>query len=540
MTRTTAQRTCARLALMLMVFVAVTVVPEITVAERASSSAVADVQRAIDSLDLLRAEQLIAQLSDEPAMQPAALYYRGLLAFHHGDYASAERDIAAALTQTPASARPSSWEQMQKLAASTHALVDSMQVQTSSDGRYQVHANAEDRMLGSYALLVLESADRALTELLDVRVPGPLRLEIYPSAASLAQVSPLTEAQIETSGTIALCKWNRLMITTPRALVRGYPWADTIAHELTHLFVSFKTAERTPVWLQEGTAKLLERRWRSQPNGAFRFDAADAELRLEGASATLLFNAARDNKLLPFERLHPSIALLPSQDDAALAFAQVSTFMQRFVTAHGPAGLRGAFERVATGEDARAAIGHVAGKTFTDLEREWSAALRKQAKDQPKPNVRNLGLRFRRGSAAPDELSEVEQEAARRFLRLGDMLWSRGHNQAAATEYRKAHEVDRNDPIVASRYGRSALLAGDAQAARGAMQALLANHPEHEPALAVLASALVALGDHVGAQRAAIEAILINPFDPQPHCALAKTLTTAERDREQQLCNNLR
>lgn len=506
-------------------------------AERRMSGNVAEIQHAIDSLDLDRAEQLIAALDNSPAMEPVALYYRGLLAYHHGDYASATRDIDAALYKTPTAARPASWLQMQSLSAAAHKLVGAMQVHANPDGRYRVYASVDDLVLTQYALQVLESADRALTEMLGLRIPGPLRLEIYPSAASLAQVSPLTEAQIETSGTIALCKWNRLMITTPRALVRGYPWADTIAHELTHLFVSRKTAERTPVWLQEGTAKLLERSWRTQQSTMFRFEASDAEFRLDGGSETLLLKAAKEGNLLPFERLHPSIAMLPSQQDAALAFAQVSTFMQRFVAAHGASGMRDAFTRITTGEDARTALGHVAGATFATLERDWSLALRKR--DSGRPGVRALGLRFRKGQTATDELSEVEQEAARRFLRLGDMLWSRGRNQAAAVEYKKAHEVDPHDPIVASRYGRSALQAGDATAARDAMRTLLADHPEHEPALAVLASALVTLGDHAAATRAATEAILLNPFDPQPHCALARSITGPAHDREQRLCTTL-
>lgn len=508
------------------------------VAERSASTQLSEIQHAIDTLDLPQAERLIAAIADDPTTQPAVLYYRGLLAFHHGDYASAQGDIDAALTGAPSGLRPPSWIQMQGLVAAANRLVSGMVVQQSADGRYRVYSNAEDKLLGAYALRVLEAADRALTETLDIRVPGPLRLEIYPSAASLAEVSPLTQAQIETSGTIALCKWNRLMVTTPRALVRGYAWADTIAHELTHLFVSFKTREHAPVWLQEGTAKLLERAWRAHADAGFHFVPADAELRLDGSSETLLMNAAKTNKLLPFERLHPSIAMLPSQQDAALAFAQVSTFMQRFVATHGAVGLRNAFTRVAEGEDARTAIAAVAGQPFATMERQWSAELRSRS-DQ-KPQVRALGMRFRHGKQAADELSEVEQETARRFLRLGDMLWSRGRSQAAAIEYGKAHAVDPRDPIVASRYGRAALLAGDAAAARGAMDTLLASYPEHEPALAVLANALIALGDHNQAQRAAIEAILINPFDPDPHCALAKTLTGAEREREQLACSSLR
>lgn len=507
-------------------------------AERRAPNKVSEIQDAFDALDLARAEQLTASLDPSPAMQSIGLYYRGLLAYHHGDYVSASRDIAAAIELMPTEARPAVWVQMQSLSAAAQKLVATMQTHTSADGRYRVFAGADDAVLVPYALQVLESADRTLAELLDVRIPGPLRLEIYPSAASLAQVSPLTEEQIETSGTIALCKWNRLMITTPRALVRGYPWADTIAHELTHLYVSVKTAERTPVWLQEGTAKMWERTWRSQPNEMFRFETTDAQFRLDGAADALLLKAATDDKLLPFERLHPSIAMLPSQEDAALAFAQVSTFMQRFVTAHGTTGLRDAFARIATGEDARAALAAVASKDFGTLEREWSAAVRKRGSGRPK--LRALGLRFRRGQAAPDELNEVEQEAARRFLRLGDMLWSRGRNQAAAVEYKKAHEVDPHDPIVASRYGRSALQAGDATAARDAMRALLTDYPEHEPALSVLATALVTLGDHAGARRAATEAVLINPFDPQPHCALAQSLTGQARAREQTLCTTLR
>ena len=41
-------------------------------------------------------------------------------------------------------------------------------------------------------------------------------------------MSTLTEKEIETTGTIALCKYGKLMIVTPRATVFGYPWMDTL------------------------------------------------------------------------------------------------------------------------------------------------------------------------------------------------------------------------------------------------------------------------------------------------------------------------
>ena len=57
------------------------------------------------------------------------------------------------------------------------------------------------------------------------------------------------------------------MVTTPRALAYGYPWLDSINHELVHYAVSTLTGDRAPVWLQEGLAKFLERRWREPAGG---------------------------------------------------------------------------------------------------------------------------------------------------------------------------------------------------------------------------------------------------------------------------------
>jgi tetratricopeptide (TPR) repeat protein len=374
----------------------------------------------------------------------------------------------------------------------------------------------QDRVLLPYAFDVMSSMDRALSAVVGVPVPGPIRLEIYPSAAALAEVSTLTLEQIETSGTVALCKWNRLMITSPRALVRGYPWVDTIAHELTHLYLSYVTQERAPVWLQEGTAKLLERRWRD-PLAPFELDPT---------SRGLLLRATRDGKLLSFEQLHPSIALLPSQDDATLAFAQVSTFMNAFVESHGERSLREALQQIARGVDAREALARASGMRFSDLERSWRNGLPKAA---PTNTPRKLARRFRTNeSEAPDESQDVAVSEARRFLRLGDMLWSRRRARAAMFEYEKAHSADTDDPIVAARLARAALEAGDATRSLAALTPLLARYPEHAPTHAVRGAALLELGRPQEARAALLEAIRINPFDPDPHCRLRRVAEDPE------------
>ena len=81
-------------------------------------------------------------------------------------------------------------------------------------------------------------------------------------------MSPLTETDIETTGTIALSKYNKLMVVSPRATIFGYPWMDTLAHEYTHLVVSRISNDAVPVWLQEGIARYEQTRWRRPPTRA--------------------------------------------------------------------------------------------------------------------------------------------------------------------------------------------------------------------------------------------------------------------------------
>jgi hypothetical protein len=84
----------------------------------------------------------------------------------------------------------------------------------------------KDELLGPIALWALEKAWASLTQAFDYRPRHKIVVDVLHDARGLAQVSTLTVKEIETSGTIALCKFNRLMITSPKALARGYSWLD--------------------------------------------------------------------------------------------------------------------------------------------------------------------------------------------------------------------------------------------------------------------------------------------------------------------------
>jgi Flp pilus assembly protein TadD len=137
-----------------------------------------------------------------------------------------------------------------------------------------------------------------------------------------------------------------------------------------------------------------------------------------------------------------------------------------------------------------------------------------------------------------DELAGVELDRARNFLRLGDLLWTRSRPAAASIEYAKAHEAAPGDPVVASRYARSAIAGGRPKDAVGPLMLTLQRYPTHAPALSSLATAMYRLADYKLAEEAANRAIAHNPFDPQPHCILSK-LRIPQAQHEASLCSRL-
>jgi Flp pilus assembly protein TadD len=487
---------------------------------------------ALGALQVEEAARLLEPLAARHGDDPDVLFELAMLRMHRGAYGAAVQAIDAAIARGPDAPDLAARRELRALLVSTRDATAAFVEARSSDGRFVVrHAPGRDAVLVPYAFDALAGADRALTALLGTRLPGPIRLEVYPNPEALARVSSLTVAEIERTGTVALCKWDRLMITSPRALLRGYPWMNTIGHEYVHLVLARASRDRAPVWFQEGVARYLESRWRG--------GAASGPL-LDPASEALLAKAVREGALLPFDRLHPSIARLPSQEQAALAFAQVATFLETFVQRHGEARLRDGIARIAAGTDAREAVAAAAGRPFAALEADWKASLRaRPAPPDDAPGV--LGLHFRRGEGASDESADVRATAARRFVRLGDLLSARDRPRAAAAEYAKARATAGDDPIVASRFARAALASGDARGAVDALRTVVVRHPDHAPTHAALGAAQLALGERAAARTSLREALWLNPFDPAPHCDLAEaTDLPAERERERAACRTLR
>src|SRR6185436_15008236 len=131
-----------------------------------------------------------------------------------------------------------------------------------------------------------------------------------------------------------------------------------------------------PIWLQEGLAKFLETRWRGVPGMA-----------VDEMSLALLQDAAKKNKLIPFARMHPSIAMLPTQEQAALAFAEVEAAIRLLYQRGGQAALTELVAAMASGMTDEQAVAQAYGKSFREFEADWRAEVARTPKVKARPVV---------------------------------------------------------------------------------------------------------------------------------------------------------
>jgi hypothetical protein len=338
-----------------------------------------------------------------------------------------------------------------------------------------------DRALVPKLSDVADQARAAIRRDLGIELPRPLRIDLVRDLYSLAALSGLPLSAAETTGTVAVARWGRVNMISPRAAsVAGssYPWEDTLAHEITHLALSHATRDEAPLWLQEGLAKRQEIRWR--PVRPFDGDPpADVVAR----------DALLTGQSVGVDKLGPSIAMLPSADAASIAFAEVSSFVEYWVEQNGRSALRLLFADLKGlgSRNANPALESVSGYDLPGWIVKWQEALRKMplgstpngaADDKAAPSPDQV-YKDLTGEAAPHS-QPVGARARARSVRIGELLFDRGAPAMASDRFRAALAGDPRDPSVRWRLGRSLIAEGreaDAAPLFGAPKELDGGHP---------------------------------------------------------------
>lgn len=375
------------------------------------------------------------------------------------------------------------------------------------------HSPGKDAVLVPYALETLEKAMEKIGGLLGWRPTSRIVVEFYPSASTLADVSTLTKDEIRASGTIALCKWNRLMVTTPRAVVFGYSWRDTLAHELAHLILGGASKNTVPIWLHEGIAKFVETAWRDQPG-----------LGLSVEQQKALRDAAKKGKLIPFSRMHPSMAKLKSQEETSLAFAEVFTFVEYLVQLQGWEGMRKVLAQMSAGASDADAISAVFGTPLSTLSDRWMASLKSRPfKVEGVSQSASREVIVKERPELPDDNLQGVSKEGRRFARAADLLFMRGRAKAAQKELEKAIAAAPS-AVLSAKLAMVALGVGDLDAAEKAAREALEGSGDLPGPNVTLAEILIRREKHEEARVALDRAASINPFDPRIYVLLSRVM----------------
>ncbi|MEI9953320.1 MAG: hypothetical protein WDO74_31185 [Pseudomonadota bacterium] len=93
-----------------------------------------------------------------------------------------------------------------------------------------------DRALAPFIFEVAAEARDTVSKEVGIDLPRPLRIDLVRDLFSLSSVSGLPLKAAETTGTLAVARWGRVIMLSPRAPVQGLPMARHLGAR-DHAFV---------------------------------------------------------------------------------------------------------------------------------------------------------------------------------------------------------------------------------------------------------------------------------------------------------------
>jgi hypothetical protein len=371
-----------------------------------------------------------------------------------------------------------------------------------------------DRALMPLMVETVNKARAALTRDLGVEWKRPTRITVVRDLLSLSAMTGLPYKAAQTTGTVAVAKWGRVTILSPRASKHGYPWRDTLTHELTHLAISMQSRERAPLWLHEGVARRQETRWREP--GPFDDRPSPESVVMRGMELKLD---------LALDKLGPSIAMLPSADAAMVAFAEVTSFVRFFVETSGDGALAKLLVALRTAKSVDEALKQVSGDALAQWDQKWRAHLAKRPKETLSP-LYGLG-------GTPPGLGDSRERS-----RLAELLFGRGHPSEALVELDKIPESLLSDPSLRYARGRVLEAKSDVRAAEALVEDPKAWIASFGPCWALSSRLARGRGDLPVAENAGNEALAHDPFNiaaacPPDPAASGGPLCDAARKRDE-------
>jgi tetratricopeptide (TPR) repeat protein len=469
------------------------------------------------------------QLASEPD-QPVWRFILGQALFYLGRYQEALQMLDKALESLP----HARFQAYRDFVAQTIQSTAGLQPMETEHFRIAIDSE-RDAALVPYIAEVLEHSYERLGKIFALFPTEKIRVEIFPSTETFYPASSLSDRDIEVSGAIGICKFNKIMLLSPRNLARGYRWTDALSHEYIHYLLVHVSGNRAPIWLHEGIAKYFEDVWRL-PESAW----------LNRRTESLLAHAIRHDSFVGFKNMEPSLVKLDTTYQVQLAYAEAASAIDFIIHRLGTAGLVRILRELRNTEytGATEAIARIMGLTAAQFQEEWRRFLvAKHLQEHAGVRLPRFELKKDDRLPADDLRQEIDSAAARLHTRLGDRLRQRGRLRAATAEYRRALHKAPFSPYLLNKFAAALMTQGMWPRARQVLQQARALAPDYVTTYTNLGRLYVALQEYDQARQALREAVQINPFDPAMHHYLAESYRHLGQDdqaqREQQLAKRL-
>lgn len=473
------------------------------------------------------AEAIAAKALKDNPKSAAALEFDGRIKFYQGRYQEALATLERALAIDSKDPRRQAMKLLTQLTLDAHKTF-----KRHESAHFILYVDEKrDGILVPHALDALEKTYEAIGAELGYYPKEKVRVEVAPDAPSFNAISTLSLRDIEETGAVGICKFNKLMIISPRALSFGYRWVDSLSHEYLHYAIVNLSNNQAPIWLHEGMARFYETRWRKPA------PAKEAhEDYLTPANQTLLVQALEKNQFVGFKKMEPSLIHLDTPEQVQLAYAEAASAVDFINQSKGKAGVR---ELLATLKDKPTpeAVEKVYGMVFDAFENKWKAFLKAKGL-KPIEGSRVRRLRVKKDQKEDEEvveLREIQSAIARNRTHLADQMLARGRPVAALNEYQRALQAAPQSPVILNKLGRVMLEQNRAEEALPLFKKALDIDPDSSNTYVQLGRGYHATKNFREARAVLEEAIQLNPFHPLIYRLLGEIYTVlgdAEKARQ--------
>jgi tetratricopeptide (TPR) repeat protein len=450
-------------------------------------------------------------------LDPDESWFVGLYYFYQGNYPKAYSYLKSASSQVP---KDKNWYGFALFVEKIDQITKDFQTYQSQ--HFILRLDKKDQILANYALEALENGYREIGRDLKYFPDRKVLVEIYPSIEDFNFASSLSKEDMDVSGTTGICKFNRLMILSPRCLAFGFRWLDCLVHEYTHFVINMKSNMHTPLWLHEGIARYEEKRW-ILPLGNNYLTPLDS---------SLLKEALDHNEMVSFERMSPSLVKLKSRREVALSFAETASVIDYVVNIYGLDMLPQILDKLKADPNYKEAIAAVLNQEYNIFEKAWLNYIRSK-KLVYIPGIIMESFKIKDKKAGTDYDTEAYiNERLRGSVRLGDTFSKKGQPDRALEEYKKALVLQAYNPVVLNRVGKVYADLNNFQQAEESYQEAIRMNPNYVTSYTNLGDLYFVSKDTARAMANYRETNSLDPFNPAIHKNMGIIYYQYQNDRQ--------